>query len=110
MSAYGAGEPPGPAPQRGEDLRLDMGFRLRACPSLVELGDAEGGQAVATAKNRDGKAPYRVKACTAAIEETYTYVATCRRVVDGDTLEVTLDLGFGIELEETIRLCATNKH
>ena len=39
---------------------------------------------VATVKNTvAGQAPYRAQGCTATIEETYTYLATCRRVVDG---------------------------
>ena len=104
VSACGAGEPPLSAKPPGEGLRLDMGFRLRVSPALVDLGDAEPGQVVATRPGDGGQAPYRAVPSDAGVEETYTYIAQLRRVVDGDTLEVTLDLGFGIELEETIRL------
>lgn len=34
----------------------------------------------------------------------YNYKATCTRVIDGDTIEVTIDLGFYVMIKETIRL------
>lgn len=34
----------------------------------------------------------------------YTYYAEVKRVIDGDTLEVVIDLGFDVLREETIRL------
>lgn len=41
-----------------------------------------------------------------SITETpsYTYAATVRRVVDGDTLHVTIEVGYGIKLREKLRL------
>ena len=38
----------------------------------------------------------------------YEYMATIRRVVDGDTIDVTLDLGFDILYNSRIRLLGIN--
>ena len=39
---------------------------------------------------------------------SYTYAATVERVVDGDTLAVTIEVGFGIKLREKLRLRGIN--
>lgn len=38
----------------------------------------------------------------------YCYRATVLRVVDGDTIDVLLDLGFGVSLKERIRFYGVN--
>ena len=38
----------------------------------------------------------------------YEYAATVNRVVDGDTIDVTLDLGFSIQYQARIRLLGIN--
>ena len=38
----------------------------------------------------------------------YHYKAHVRNVVDGDTVDVTLDLGFGVHLKERVRLFGIN--
>ncbi len=38
----------------------------------------------------------------------YEYRATIVRVIDGDTLEVAVDLGFRIVMEQTLRLLGVN--
>ena len=38
----------------------------------------------------------------------YEYAATVERVVDGDTIDVTLDLGFSIQYQARIRLHGIN--
>ena len=38
----------------------------------------------------------------------YEYAATVGRVVDGDTIDVTLDLGFSIQYQARIRLLGIN--
>ena len=38
----------------------------------------------------------------------YHYKALVRRVVDGDTIDVTLDLGFGVHLKERVRFFGIN--
>lgn len=36
--------------------------------------------------------------------EPFSYYARLERVVDGDTLKVVIDLGFGVSIRQTIRL------
>jgi len=36
--------------------------------------------------------------------ELYNYKATCDRVVDGDTIDVTIDLGFDITIKQRVRV------
>tara|TARA_R110001592_G_scaffold7094_4_gene40040 strand:+ start:1447 stop:1818 length:372 start_codon:yes stop_codon:yes gene_type:complete len=38
----------------------------------------------------------------------YNYNATCTRVVDGDTIDAMIDLGFGVFVKKRIRLAGIN--
>ena len=38
----------------------------------------------------------------------YNYNAKCTRVVDGDTIDATIDLGFGVNIKKRIRLAGIN--
>jgi|TARA_R100000908_G_C3674399_1_gene95917 micrococcal nuclease len=38
----------------------------------------------------------------------YNYNATCVRVVDGDTIDADIDLGFGVKIKKRIRLAGIN--
>tara|TARA_R110002020_G_scaffold29814_10_gene94205 strand:- start:483 stop:863 length:381 start_codon:yes stop_codon:yes gene_type:complete len=38
----------------------------------------------------------------------YNYNATCVRVVDGDTIDAMIDLGFGVHVKKRIRLAGIN--
>ena len=38
----------------------------------------------------------------------YTYKAKCTRVVDGDTIDASIDLGFDITINKRIRLAGIN--
>ena len=38
----------------------------------------------------------------------YNYNAKCTRVVDGDTIDATIDLGFGVFVAKRIRLAGIN--
>jgi micrococcal nuclease len=38
----------------------------------------------------------------------YEYAARCTRVVDGDTLDLNVDLGFGIQVQQRVRLLGIN--
>lgn len=40
----------------------------------------------------------------AAPDRTYVYAATVRRVMDGDTLELDVDLGFHVIARQSIRM------
>lgn len=39
---------------------------------------------------------------------TYDYRCTIRRVIDGDTLDVSIDLGFGIQRQDRVRAYGLN--
>jgi micrococcal nuclease len=38
----------------------------------------------------------------------YNYNATCIKVVDGDTIDADIDLGFGVKIKKRIRLAGIN--
>ena len=38
----------------------------------------------------------------------YNYNATCVKVVDGDTIDANIDLGFGVKIKKRIRLAGIN--
>ena len=40
--------------------------------------------------------------------QLYSYRATCDRVIDGDTLVLSVDLGFHVTVKETFRLLGIN--
>ena len=41
-------------------------------------------------------------------ETLYWYLATCDRVVDGDTLDLTFDLGMHVHMKERVRVYGIN--
>ena len=45
---------------------------------------------------------------TSTNDNLYCYRATVLRVVDGDTIDVMLDLGFSVSLKERIRFYGIN--
>jgi hypothetical protein len=51
---------------------------------------------------------FGLKKSSATAKEVYTYKAILDRVVDGDTIKVTLDLGFKIRHQEILRLAKIN--
>ena len=80
---------------------LDLGFRVK-----YELGDNSGldgfksGDLVSVRKSRNSFQFEKI----ASVRELFTYKAYLDRVVDGDTLLVQIDLGFGIFMEQRLRL------
>ncbi len=73
---------------RGEALAADLGFKL-----YVELGDDTAFQAGGFVRFDARGRPLVAEEATKA--DLFTYTATVRRVVDGDTLEVDLPLPRG---------------
>ncbi len=86
--------------QRKERYVIDCGF-----DNHVDLPQADGQinntRIVRSVKEAKG---YTVKLTKAATKDIYTYVARVQRVVDGDTLLVYIDCGFGIHRKERLRL------
>ena len=80
---------------------VDQGFKLYGAEEDLE-GRLKAGDIVESRKNKDGS-------CTAVKsgrteEDLFTYQAFVKRVIDGDTLVVLLDFGFGDIQEHSLRL------
>jgi endonuclease YncB( thermonuclease family) len=61
-------------------------------------------------KSRSSKAKMNNKTAraTVVVSTPFTYNATVIRVIDGDTLRISADLGFSVHTEVTIRLARVN--
>jgi endonuclease YncB( thermonuclease family) len=85
-----------PIVDRGDGPSVDLGFKLyRALGSASKLTTSD-----IVRLTEDGVR--RVEDATRA--ELFTYTATIRRIVDGDTLLVALEVAPGITLEKLLRL------
>lgn len=84
---------------RGERLAVDLGFKLYVALD-EEAAFKAGGFATFDARGRPQAATAANKA------DLFTYAATVRRVVDGDTLEVDLPLPRGFTHQLKLRLRA----
>ena len=77
---------------------IDCGFKIfREIKEVMP----KGAEVVFVSKKSE---KYSLKKSDVRPQLVHTYKATVKRVVDGDTLRVNLDLGFGIFHEEIIRL------
>ena len=93
---------------RANDLLVDLGFG-----HTLELGAVTGKhfpEGTIVTSSRDAKSRYVLEKIPArntgpgAESILYTYKAFVEKVLDGDTLKVEFDLGFGCRKRETIRL------
>ncbi|MFH1360667.1 MAG: DUF1016 N-terminal domain-containing protein [Candidatus Omnitrophota bacterium] len=83
------------------ELILDYGFRVTcALPPAVGFKPKEGDF---VQLNRDSKRPTITKADVKK-DEIYTYEARVKKVIDGDTLLVKIDIDFGISIRQKLRL------
>ncbi|NBV05693.1 MAG: DUF1016 family protein [Proteobacteria bacterium] len=89
-------------PYAGKDFYIDCGFKIYRQVTENLPKNAEIIQAI------KAKSGYSLKKSVLNPRQIYTYKASLKRIVDGDTLHVTLDLGFGILHEETLRLTGIN--
>ena len=85
---------------------LDCGFGVfrevvEALPNALRNEE----QIVGITKNDSG---YSIKKLVTTSQQLHVYVAYLERVVDGDTIRVNLDLGFGIFHHEILRLAKIN--
>ena len=92
--------------QIGKKYYFDCGFSLfHEIPQSLAQTLPQESNIVTTSKNND---IYSVKEATMHPRKLYAYKAYLDRVVDGDTLRVILDLGFGMLHKEIIRLKGIN--
>ncbi len=91
--------------ERGE---IDLGFNIFLDPSVLSSSPFV---ILSAAKDRvskiSGSLPETIS-FTQEDKEWFTYVAALERVVDGDTIHVKIDLGFGISHHEILRLAKIN--
>ena len=73
--------------------RIDLGFNI----FLLHKNKFKTGEIIEVKKSS-------LKKITLKSSQIHTYLARLERIVDGDTIHVTLDLGFGIEHREILRL------
>ncbi len=88
-------------PNSARELVLDLGFTLRRQVDLKDVADAELGTVVASTRKGKGYTLTRVEVKR---EQLFTFVALVKRVVDGDTLLVEVDCGFGCWMQQRLRL------
>ena len=92
------------ADESGE-ARLTLGFGIRCGPAVVALDAvAPGDRAESRRTEPPDTVPFSAHKVEPADQEAGTYLARVRRVVDGDTLVVTVNLGFAVEVGQTLRL------
>lgn len=102
------------------ELKIDLGFNIKmALPSLTK--NLKDGQIIESVKNKEGeysikpfgsnapKPSAQSKSAQASVlvhpeQALFTYKAFIERVVDGDTLLVNIDAGFGVEIRDYLRL------
>ncbi|MFH1359801.1 MAG: thermonuclease family protein [Candidatus Omnitrophota bacterium] len=82
-------------------LVVDCGFEIRIQPPPAH-GKLDNKRIVESVKDKDGL--YTLKLSHCLLEDIFTYKALIERVVDGDTLIVNIDAGFGIWKRERLRL------
>ena len=107
--------PPGTSQSEGEEgVKLDLGFRVRLCLTQVDsAGGIDAGRIVECVEDSKGNlefggARFRLVEDNKPRTKLYTYAATVLSIIDGDTMWVEIDCGFGVSIEEKLRLRGIN--
>lgn len=79
---------------------VDCGFEIRIMPPPAS-GQLDNTRIVQSQKDQDG---YQLKLSNTTVSQIYTYKSIVERVIDGDTLLVNVDVGFGIWCRQRLRL------
>jgi len=91
---------------RGEKVFLiDCGFKIHLdFPPYNRYIPSHSGPV----RSRKDNGVCRILRYKRGLDKLYTYPATVTRVVDGDTLDARIDVGFGIRLSDRLRLKGVN--
>ncbi|MFC1510197.1 thermonuclease family protein [Candidatus Omnitrophota bacterium] len=89
----------------GREACIDCGFKINVDMPQDNAYRPKQSRLVRSFKEEPGYKISRVKDCGV---ERFTYCAQVLRVVDGDTLDVRIDVGFGIHLNDRLRLAGIN--
>lgn len=84
-----------------EGLMLDAGFKRFGEFSSKTMAKFKAGDIVES-RRKNGK--YQLHLSNRTAKDLYTYAARVEKVIDGDTIKVRFDLGFGWWGTETLRL------
>ncbi len=84
------------------ELLVDLGFSSYWDLDNVSSKKFVPGDIVSSAKDPDGN--YKLSAASVKPASLFTYRAEVEKVVDGDTLRVVVDLGFGFKTRQYLRL------
>ena len=91
---------------RGREIfRVDCGFKIHKNIKEKEQRFEKGGRVVRVAKSGE---KYSLSMCGKLRDKLYTYSAVVTKVVDGDTFDATVDVGFGIWINDRFRLKGIN--
>ena len=95
--------------EREGEVKLDLGFRMRLSLPTLEVPGIEPGKSVECVADSKGEIEYggrrfRLVEDNKPRTKLYTYRAQVLRIIDGDTLWVEIDCGFGVSIEEKLRL------
>jgi endonuclease YncB( thermonuclease family) len=82
-------------------LRVDLGFGVFLKVDTALLSRFSKGDIVEARPQED---IYKFYKSSRSAKDLYTYRAQVERVIDGDTVKVRFDLGFNVEVRETLRL------
>lgn len=82
-------------------LRLDLGFCIRIEFPQAQVLNLKDGDYVEMAKKDGG---WNFQKVEVSKDELFTYKAEVVKVIDGDTLIVNIEAGYGIFLEQKLRL------
>jgi endonuclease YncB( thermonuclease family) len=93
----------------GKEVKLDLGFRVRLALQAKATYDIEPGRVVECVADSKGQLEYagrryRLIEDNKPRTKLYTYGAQVLKVIDGDTMWVEINCGFGVSIEEKLRL------
>jgi endonuclease YncB( thermonuclease family) len=94
---------------RGGEVKLDLGFRIRLSLPTLEVPGIEPGKSVECVADSKGEIEYGGRRFRLVVDnkprtKLYTFGAQVLRIIDGDTLWVEIDCGFGVSIKEKLRL------
>jgi endonuclease YncB( thermonuclease family) len=84
------------------ELLIDLGFSCYKDVDDITRKTFQPDTIVLSTKDAGGS--YKLSAISSQPESLFTYSAQVEKVVDGDTLRVVVDLGFGIKTRQYLRL------
>ena len=93
-----------PEEDEDDELSLDLGFTAKRGMEAEEQEGLKARTVVVAERLSKSPSRYALDVGPGSKQRLYTYKARVKRVTDGDTLWVELDLGFKIKLSQKLRL------